>query len=220
MYTPGTDAPAPQWRVVLPTALALLVCNMDRICLAVAIVPLAAELQWSIATQGLVQSAFLWGYMATQLLGGTLADRYGGKTVMGGAIVLFSAASMILPMVAQPHLVGAAAVLPLAIAARVAVGLGEGVALPAMNNLIATSVPAEGRATALGQVFSGFHTGNIVGLLLSPIILATYGWRALFFAFGAVGLPLWLLWNVLVPPPVRIVVIEGRCTWQEASATQ
>lgn len=195
--------------MVLPTALALLVCNMDRICLAVAIVPLGAELGWNIATQGLVQSAFLWGYMATQLLGGTLADRHGGKVVMGCAIALFSAASMILPLVAQPQLVGAAAVLPLAIAARVAVGLGEGVALPAMNNLIATTVPLEGRATALGQVFSGFHTGNIVGLLLSPFILANYGWRALFLAFGAVGLPLWVLWNATVPPPVR----DGEKHW-------
>ena len=29
--------------------------------------------------QGLVQSAFLWGYMATPLLGGVLADKYGGE---------------------------------------------------------------------------------------------------------------------------------------------
>ena len=29
--------------------------------------------------QGLVQSGFLWGYMATQMIGGSLADKYGGK---------------------------------------------------------------------------------------------------------------------------------------------
>ncbi len=90
-------------RVVLPTALALMLCNMDRICLSVAIVPIAAELQWSITTQGLVQSAFLWGYMATQLLGGALADRYGGKVVLGWAIALFSCASLLLPLAVQPQ---------------------------------------------------------------------------------------------------------------------
>ena len=31
-----------------------------------------------LCVQGLVQSAFLWGYMATPLLGGVLADKYGG----------------------------------------------------------------------------------------------------------------------------------------------
>ena len=29
--------------------------------------------------QGLVQSGFLWGYMATQMIGGSLADKYGGN---------------------------------------------------------------------------------------------------------------------------------------------
>lgn len=65
-------------RVVIPTALALLLCNMDRICLSVAILPLSAEMGWTEGTQGVLQSAFLWGYLANQWLGGTLADKYGG----------------------------------------------------------------------------------------------------------------------------------------------
>lgn len=43
--------------------------------------------------------------------------------------------------------------------ARGMVGLGEGVALPAMNNLVANNVPLSRRSTALGGCFSGFHTG-------------------------------------------------------------
>lgn len=34
---------------------------------------------WGGEGQGIIQSAFLWGYMATPILGGTLADQYGGK---------------------------------------------------------------------------------------------------------------------------------------------
>ena len=38
-------------------------------------------------------------------------------------------------------------------------GLGLGVALPAMNNLVANNVPLARRSTALGGCFTGFHTG-------------------------------------------------------------
>lgn len=72
---PPRGEPSPFLTVVLPTALTLLLCNMDRICLSVAILPMSREFGWHPSFQGVVQSAFLWGYMATQLLGGTLADK-------------------------------------------------------------------------------------------------------------------------------------------------
>jgi ACS family sodium-dependent inorganic phosphate cotransporter/ACS family sodium-dependent inorganic phosphate cotransporter-like MFS transporter 9 len=41
--------------------------------------------------------------------------------------------------------------------------------------------------------------GNLLGLLLSSLLLSTFGWRALFIAFGALGLPLLAFWNAVVP---------------------
>jgi MFS family permease len=41
--------------------------------------------------------------------------------------------------------------------------------------------------------------GNLVGLILSPIILLQFGWRALFYSFGLVGLPLVAYWLATVP---------------------
>jgi MFS family permease len=41
--------------------------------------------------------------------------------------------------------------------------------------------------------------GNLVGLLLSPLILTHFGWRALFYLFGLAGGPLLLLWAAVVP---------------------
>jgi MFS family permease len=41
-------------------------------------------------------------------------------------------------------------------------GLGEGVALPSMSNMVAAHVPASAKARALGMSFTGFHTGKAV----------------------------------------------------------
>jgi MFS family permease len=188
-------------RTVVPTALALMLCNMDRICLSVAMLPLAKELGWAEGVQGVVQSAFLWGYLANQLLGGTLADRFGGKAVMTWGVAFFSIASCLLPAVAvTPWTAALGITLPAVLLVRFLVGFGEGVALPSMNNLAATRIPPSRRATALGIMFMGFQSGNLVGLALSPLILQHYGWKALFYMFGLLGAPLLLLWNLVVPP--------------------
>ena len=37
-----------------------------------------------------IQNSFFYGYLATQILGGWLADRYGGKVVLGAGVLLWS----------------------------------------------------------------------------------------------------------------------------------
>jgi len=245
-------------RVVAPSALALALCNIDRICLAVAIVPLAAQFGWGPAVQvresgagvavegmgrvggrgrrgarraargrerethalcpilnlaslsipfsrsfphqGLIQSAFLWGYTATQFAGGRLADTAGGRAVLAGGISFFSLAQAgTAAALASPSLAAAGLTLPAVLLARACVGLGEGVALPSVTALITAHVPPGARATALGAAFAGFHAGNMVGLLASPLLLATVGWAGLFYGAGGAGVPLLALWLALVP---------------------
>jgi MFS family permease len=45
-------------------------------------------------------AATLRGYMLTPLLGGVLADKYGGKLVLGGGILLWSLATVATPFAA------------------------------------------------------------------------------------------------------------------------
>lgn len=191
-------------RVVGPTALALLVCNMDRICMSIAILPMSQEFGWPQGVQGLVQSGFLWGYMATQMIGGALADKHGGRLVMANSIFWFSLASLLMPAALSSPVRAARLTVPAVMLARGLVGLAEGVALPSMSNLVATAIPKARRSSALGGSFSGFHSGNLVGLALSPFLLARLGWRGLFVIFGAVGFPLLALWLAVVPKPAGV----------------
>ena len=51
--------------------------------------------------------------------------------------------------------------LPAVLVARAFVGLGEGASMPAMNNLMATRVPPQQRASSIGTAFAGFHSGTL-----------------------------------------------------------
>ena len=47
-----------------------------------------------------------------------------------------------------------------------------------------------------------------MGLFLSPLLLATLGWRGLFFVFGALGLPLLAAWLAIVPKPPPLIGVK------------
>ena len=53
------------------------------------------ELEWSKEVRGYVLSSFYYGYVVTQVLGGWLAGRYGGKHVFGTSILITAIATII-----------------------------------------------------------------------------------------------------------------------------
>ena len=52
---------------------------------------MAEEQMWSATIKGFVLSSFFYGYLATQICGGFLADYFGGKYVLGvGTIAIYT----------------------------------------------------------------------------------------------------------------------------------
>lgn len=184
--------------IVLPSALVLLSSNLCRIAMPVALVPLAAHFGWSAGTVGVIGSSFLWGYMATQLLGGALADAIGGKRALAIGMALWFGATGLLPLALSAK---AALVIPALCTLRAVVGAGQGAMMSSMQQVVATHIPQRRRATALGAVYGGFHMGNIVGLVLCPLIIAWHSVEASFLAVSLAGVPVMACWLALVPQP-------------------
>lgn len=67
--------------LVMLSCLGLAISYADRSNIAIAIIPMSKEFNWDPAIEGAIFSCFFYGYMATQLLGGYVADRLGGKYV-------------------------------------------------------------------------------------------------------------------------------------------
>jgi predicted MFS family arabinose efflux permease len=85
--------------------------------------------------------------------------------------------------------------------------------LPSMSSLVATHVASTSKARALGFIFTGFHCGNLAGLTVSPYIISEFGWKALFGAFGLLGIPLVLMWNLAAPSKKRDASAQQATSW-------
>ncbi|KAJ2946184.1 hypothetical protein O0L34_g5118 [Tuta absoluta] len=147
---------------------------------------------WSEATQGLLLSAFYYGYVVTHLPGGLLAERFGGKWTCGLSLLASSIANLLTPWAVR---IGGAAGL---FAIRVCYGLGEGPVTPSFVLLLARWVPPSERSLFGAMIFGGAQLGNIFGRIISGLIMADGGdWAHVYYFFGGIGVIWFVFWCLL-----------------------
>lgn len=177
-----------RYTVMLLAAIAVFICYMDRVIISVAIIPMANDFGWSPEQMGRVLSSFFVGYLLTQVAGGWLAERYGGKIVLGSGVVLWSLFTIITP-------IAAAGGMTALLVTRVLMGVGEGVTFPSIYAMFGRWVPLTERSRAIGVLFSTIPLGSVFALLATPWIVERFGWEVAFYAFGAVGFVWWAFWH-------------------------
>ncbi|KXZ52410.1 hypothetical protein GPECTOR_9g454 [Gonium pectorale] len=182
-------------------AVAFVLCNMDKVNMSVAVIPMAAELGWSATERGLVSSSFFWGYSLTQLPAGYISTKIGGAKVLAAGVALWSFGTLIAPPAAQMSLVALCAT-------RVLVGLGEGFAPSAATAVLAKLVPSTERSRAVATVWGGLDVGSAVGLLLCGPLIAAFGWPSVFYLFAVLGLVWVAAWPFVQPDKLDPDMIE------------
>jgi MFS family permease len=176
--------------LVVLLILAIGINYLDRGSLSVAKPALAAEYALNPTQMGFLFSAFFWSYALFQLVAGWLVDRYDVKWVYAAGFVLWSLATL-----AMSFFTTFAAFFAL----RLLLGIGESVAYPATSRLLAEHLPEDRRGLANGLIDAGSKLGPALSTLLGGLVVAEFGWRALFIVLGVASL-FWLVpWIVLVP---------------------
>ena len=77
--------------------LSVFVCYIDRVNISVAVLAMQEEFGWSESLKGLVLSAFFFGYMFFMPASGWLANRLGGRRVLGYAVLWWSLWTILTP---------------------------------------------------------------------------------------------------------------------------
>tara|TARA_R110000850_G_scaffold16672_1_gene51625 strand:+ start:707 stop:1969 length:1263 start_codon:yes stop_codon:yes gene_type:complete len=183
-------------QLVFMAFLAIFICYIDRVAISVAIIPMVETYGWDLTTQGLVLSSFFVGYMLLQIIGGKLADRFGGKVVLGFGVLLWSLFTVITPPAAAFGLV-------VLVIVRILMGMGEAVTFPAIFAQYARWIPLKERARSVAFSNGGIPLGTVFALLVTPIIVASLGWEWVFYLFGAAGFLWCIAWQFLIAASPR-----------------
>ena len=87
--------------------------------------------------------------------------------------------------------------------ARIGVGVGEAGCTPAAHSLIADSVPAEKRSSAIAFFGLGIPIGGLLGLIIGGIVNDQYGWRIALMLVGTPGILLAFVLPLIIRDPRR-----------------
>ena len=180
-----------RFKVIFLSYIAVFICYIDRVNISVAIIPMQEQFGWSELQVGIVLGTFYVGYMISMTLGGYLADKYGGKKVLGYALIIWSLFTIITPFFAYSGLWWL-------IFIRILLGLGEGVTFPAWHSIYARWIPFNERTRAVGFTNSGIAAGTVFGYVVAAIIIANYSWEWVFYSFGLMGIFWYFFWQRIV----------------------
>ena len=177
--------PRPRWWNYNYTVLMITWMGWISIYLARSVLPpvlpvLTEEFSLSHAQSGLLETAYLIGYIISKVPAGELSRRFGAKKVLAGSMVGYGA-STLLTSSAQ----GFSHIFML----RFLVGLFQGVHLPVANALLSDRFGSR-QGKAIGFNESGANVGNTLAFPVAVSLLSVWGWRA---AFIALSLPAFLL---------------------------
>ncbi|WP_192459406.1 MFS transporter [Musicola keenii] len=170
----------------------------DRATLSVVAPIMSKELNFDPETMGLAFSVFGISYVAMQIPGGWLLDRYGSRLVYGWALIGWSLVTLF-----QGTIYQFASPIMALVVLRLMMGAIEAPAFPANSRLSVQWFPNKER----GFVTSVYQAAQYISLgLITPlmtIILHNLSWHYVFYYIGAIGIILGALWLMYVQDPYR-----------------
>jgi len=167
----------------------------DRTNLSVAAPTLKHVFHLDPLALGVLFSAYAWTYVLANIPGGWIVDRIGSRVLYAGALLVWSAFTVMQGTVTRfGTLFGL----------RLGVGVAEAPTFPLNNRVVTLWFAQHERGFATSTYLVGQYVG--MAALTTPLfwIGAHFGWRAIFFTTGAIGIVWALAWLLVYRDPPTV----------------
>src|SRR5687767_3911073 len=161
---------------------------LDRNCISAAAPFIIDDLGLSVLEMSVVFSAFTLAYPLFEVPSGWLGDVKGPRRVLTRIVVWWSAFTM---------LTAAAQGFRSLVVIRFLFGASEAGAFPNIARSFSKWFPLRERGRANGVMFLGSRVGGMLSAPIALLLIAQWGWRASFIAFGLLGIvwaAAWYAW--------------------------
>ena len=165
---------------------------VDRAIMGVAAPAITEELAISPVMMGLIFSAFSWTYALSQIPGGIVLDKLGTRVTYALSLGFWSLFTLLHGVVSN---VGGL------LAMRLGLGVAESPCFPTNSRVLSTWFPQNERARANSVYAVGQYTGLAFFAPVLFWIISAWGWRALFYVFGGIGVVYSVIWYYLYRDP-------------------
>ena len=162
--------------------------------LGVAAPRMMPELGIAMAARGAVFGISQWGVVIGALTGGYCADRWGRRSTLAVAVVLFGVMTLATALVWN---------FPSLLVVRVLAGLGLGGVVPSIIALALDLAAPGKRVRTVTAIMAGLPLGGAVAAAVAAALMVRIGWRPIFYVGGV--LPLLMLPGLFLVPGARVL---------------
>lgn len=187
------------WKVLLLCTAILVLDGFDVV--AMGFIAPAIVQEWGIAREalGVVMSAGLLGLAIGAMVGGPLADRFGRRKVILGAVVFFGVMSA---------LSAAAPTITMLSVLRFLTGLGLGASQPNAATLMSEYAPRRHRSLMVSVVYCGFTLGAAGGGFLATSVMSIFGWRSILLLGGLLPIICAFVLYYVLPESIKFLAVR------------
>jgi EmrB/QacA subfamily drug resistance transporter len=167
-----------RWWTLAAVCVATFMLLLDITVVNVALPDIAKDLKTSFSDLQWVIDAYALGLASLLLTTGTLADRFGHRSVFVWGLVAFTLASILCGLATSPLFL---------IAARGAQGIGGAAMFATSLSLIASAFSGPDRGTAFGIWGATIGAAVAVGPLVGGVLTEQVSWESIFFVNVPIG---------------------------------
>lgn len=177
-----------RWMFALIFFLIGVIAYMDRANISYIAQPMMEDLNMNKTQFGMLASVFAAGYALMQVPAGIMAEKFGPKKMLTFALVWWSAFTILTGIVKNHGLL---------YTMRFLFGIGEGPMYPsnAVFNTYWFAKSEKGRASS--ALLAGSYFGPVIAPFVTIAIYQAFGWEAVFFIFGAIGIVIAAIWAII-----------------------